>query len=141
MQSFLIVNVFDEERDSLHDVNEVLIFPEIHLLFLECFDEGFGKGIMIRAPACGHADTHLPGQQEFNVLLACILGTTVGVMDQSRRRVAQRQRHFQRTQAQPVVDGLGESPADDPSREDMSSFHNRFLSASNSLRFRAGQIT
>ena len=84
----------------------------VHFLLLQGSHEALGLGVVVGVAGAAHAGFDAVGLQPFAIFVAGILHAAVGVVDETRRGTAGRQRHVERFDSQARLEVVGERPTD-----------------------------
>src|SRR6185295_7496280 len=82
MQALLVVNLFEELADGSASVGQVAIFVAQHFFVLQRFHEGLAGRVVPRVSLARHADLDAVGFEQIRVVVAGVLRTAIGMMDQ-----------------------------------------------------------
>ena len=100
MQSASVIDVFDEGAYVGSGLLDRGIGLGVDLLLLQGSHEALGLGVVVGVAGPAHAGSDPMGLQPFAVFMASILHAAVGVVDETRRGTAGRQRHVERLDSQ-----------------------------------------
>ena len=113
-----IVNVFNEDADRLAGVFKITIVSAVNLLLLECLHKALCFGVVVGIAHATHAWLDLMRCKHRGIIMACILDTAIGVMDQTAgRRSACFDRHLECGQSEFRPQKLLQGPTDHSSAE------------------------
>ncbi len=114
MQSGSIIDVFDEGAYVGSGFLDRGVGLGVHFLLLQGSHEALGLGVVVRVAGPAHAGSDRVGLQPFAVFIAGVLYAAVGVVDETGRGTAGRQRHVERLDSQTRPEMVGQRPADHP---------------------------
>ena len=100
MQPFRVVDIPDEPVQVLFGISERLVSVQVDLLSFQRLEETLRFGIVVRVADGRHADLDPSIVQPGDVRRARILHSTIGMVDQLRRRVPGCQCPLQRGERQ-----------------------------------------
>src|SRR5580692_9665031 len=100
MQSASVVDVFDEGAYVGSGCLDRGVGLGVDFLLLQCSHEALGLGVVVGVAGAAHAGSDPVGLQPFAIFVAGVLHAAVGVVDETRRGTAGRQRHVERLDRQ-----------------------------------------
>lgn len=118
MQALPIVIALDPIDDIQAGVGTRFVVSLVDSFDLQRLEEALHRGVIPGVGTAAHRDVYLERGGQFPVRATGILGSTIGMQQQSRWRFALPARAAQRLADQIRVDPLGHRPADDaPARQ------------------------
>lgn len=120
MQSFGVVDLFDEVLDVGFCVFDGLVFFEIDLFVFEGFEKALSLGIICWSAPTGKAGADVIFLEQVNVSIGGVLNTLIGMVNWLLRLVLVLlvldflvlEGHFQSGKGELLVRSLGQGPAD-----------------------------
>jgi hypothetical protein len=88
MQPLVIINFLKEVGKPILDLVQGSIFPEIHVLGFQGFDETLSRRVVVGIPLAGHTDAKAMLIEDLHVIARCILDPPIRVMNDSCRGLA-----------------------------------------------------
>jgi hypothetical protein len=113
MDSLPIVEDFDEHKNISLCLLSRSVSTMMYQLGFQSGEKALHRGIIKCITGAAHTNSCLDSIQERQVVVAGILTSAVGMMNQAWWRVASTQRHFQRLDGQPVIQTRLHGPTDD----------------------------
>src|SRR6187399_1216260 len=90
MEPFRVVVVLDVLADRVVRFGARFKSAAVHQFFLEGRKEALGDGVVVAVAGGAHAAARAVPVEQASVLMACVLGASIGVMDQAWRWLAAR---------------------------------------------------
>src|SRR5678810_449206 len=88
MESFLVVKLFNEGFNRLGGIREIAVTPPVDFFGFESLHKTFSERIVPGVSRPTHTDLDPVLFQQRNVIVARILPTAIGMMDQPRWRLS-----------------------------------------------------